>query len=399
MDIIVYPGKLQGDLTAIPSKSQAHRLLICAAFADRHTRIICKSTNKDIEATAQCLNALGATIQRTNEGYEVDPISTIADKPILNCNESGSTLRFMLPIVGAMGVNATFKLAGRLPQRPLSPLWEEMERMGCRLELTDSNTLQCTGKLHSGEYHIAGNVSSQFITGLLYAAALMEGTSVIHVEGKIESKPYIDMTCDALMQFGVHARPNSPVHGIQKFNSPGELTVEGDWSNSAFFLAANALGSNIHINGLNNESKQGDRACKVLFEDLKERILIDGTDIPDLIPILSVVASAKSGAEFINIGRLRLKESDRINTVGQMLNALGIPTTQGTDSLIVESGSFNSCTVDAANDHRIAMSAAIAATVSTGPVTILGADCIEKSYPDFWKEFEKLGGKYEQHIR
>ena len=169
MDITITPRKLRGSITAIPSKSQAHRLLICSAFADGPTKLICPDTNRDIEATADCLNALGAKITRTADGYLAEPITQVPETAVLNVCESGSTLRFMLPIAGALGVDATFRMAGRLPQRPLSPLWEEMERMGCSLSRPSENTIRCRGKLQPGDYSIDGSVSSQFITGLLFA--------------------------------------------------------------------------------------------------------------------------------------------------------------------------------------------------------------------------------------
>ena len=397
MDIRIIPGKLQGNITAIPSKSQAHRLLICAAFADRETMLICPDTNRDIEATADCLRALGANILRTDLGYLVKPIGLVPEAAILNCEESGSTLRFLLPIAGALGVDTTFRMAGRLPCRPLSPLWEEMERMGCRLSRPTENTIHCSGKLQAGEYRIAGGVSSQFITGLLFACALMDEKSHISVTGVLESRPYVDMTLDALRSFGRPVYDFSVSGGT--FASPGEITVEGDWSNAAFFLAAKALGSDITVENLNLKSSQGDMACAGLLEKLKAQATVACGDIPDLVPILSVAAAANRGATFTNIRRLRLKESDRVASVMAMLSALGCQAAATEDTLTVLPGKFQGGTVDACGDHRIAMSAAIAATVAQGPVTILGAECVSKSYPAFWEEYKRLGGQYELNIR
>ena len=397
MDIRIFPGKLQGNIAAIPSKSQAHRLLICAAFADRETMLICPDTNRDIEATAACLRALGADISRTDRGYLVKPIERVPESAILNCEESGSTLRFLLPVVGALGVDTTFQLAGRLPYRPLSPLWEEMERMGCRLSRPTETTIRCSGKLAPGEYQINGGVSSQFITGLLFACALMDGEIHISIVGTLESKPYVDMTLDALKLFGRSITDFSVTAGA--FVSPGEITVEGDWSNAAFFLAAKALGSDIIVSNLNYESSQGDMACAGLFADLEEHITVSCGDIPDLVPILSVVAAANCGATFENIRRLRLKESDRVASVIAMLEALGCQATATEDTLTVLPSKFLGGTVDACGDHRIAMAAAIAATVSHSPVTILGAECVSKSYPSFWEEYKRLGGQYELNLR
>ena len=398
MDITIHPGKLAGTVHAIPSKSHAHRLLICSAFADKETELICPQTNRDIEATVDCLNAIGANIRRTDLGYHIVPVSIIPESAVLNCAESGSTLRFMLPIIGALGIDATFLLAGRLPDRPLSPLWEQMEQMGCRLTRPSSNTLNCNGKLIAGTYTISGNVSSQFITGLLFAAALIEGNSRIDVVGKLESKPYVDMTADALQQFGVSIK-DYHITGSYPFSTPGQLSVEGDGSNAAFFLAAQALGSTLTVSGLSSDSKQGDKAIIENLEKLETHSTIDCADIPDLVPIMAVVAGVKCGAVFTNIARLRLKESDRVSAVSTMLQQLGAQTEVTEQTLTVYPAQYKGCTIDAVGDHRIAMAAAIAATVSADPVTILDAQCVEKSYPDFWNTYKELGGNYEQHIR
>lgn len=382
----------------IPSKSQAHRLLICAAFADKTTELICPETNRDIAATADCLSALGAKIIRSDSGYTVIPISDLPEAAVLNCCESGSTLRFLLPIAGALGISTVFKMEGRLSQRPLSPLWEEMERMGCELGWISKDELVLKGKLRPGDYDIDGGVSSQFITGLLYATSLLDGDSTIHITGKLESKPYVDMTQQALKQYGIIS-DGFHMKGGQTYHSPGKLTVEGDWSNGAFFLAAKHLGNEVEILNLDPNSSQGDRAAATLLPLLKDRVTIDASDIPDLIPILSVVAAANHGSEFTNIRRLRMKESDRVASTIAMLTALGGKAEATENTLTVYPARFHGGTVDAMNDHRIAMSAAIAATVADDSVTILGAECVKKSYPGFWDEYSRLGGNYEQYLR
>ena len=379
MDVTIIPGKLRGSVAAIPSKSQAHRLLICAAFADNETTLVCPDTNRDIEATVDCLNALGAQITRTDNGYLVRPMGTPPKSAVLNCCESGSTLRFMLPIVGALGVDATFQMAGRLPQRPLSPLWEEMERMGCILTRPTADTIRCQGRLRPGAYSIDGGVSSQFITGLLFALSLIDGESNLEVTGRTESKPYIRMTEKAMALFGA-----------PRYHSPGTVVVEGDWSNGAFWLGAKALGNPLEVTNLSPDSPQGDRAVFDLLSQLEENITIDASDIPDLVPILSIVAGAKKGAVFTNIRRLRIKESDRVASTIAMVEALGGKAEATGDTLTVFGTGFRGGTVDSVNDHRIAMSAAIASTVCREPVTILGAEAVKKSYPHFWEEFERL---------
>ena len=388
MNITITPGKLSGTVEAIPSKSMAHRMLICAAFCDRETELICPETSRDIQATVDCLNALGASVLPTASGYRVIPIKAVPEEASLHCGESGSTLRFLLPIVGALGVKATFHLEGRLPLRPLSPLWEELERMGCSLSRPTETTLLCTGKLRPGDYSIDGSVSSQFITGLLFGLALIEGETSLTVTGKTESRPYIDMTRHVLAQFDA---PN--------FHSPESVIVEGDWSNAAFWLAAKILGSDLTVTNLNPNSVQGDRAIEYLLSDLAENPTIDASDIPDLVPILAVVRACFRGATFSGIRRLRLKESDRVESTIAMLKALGGHAEATEDTLTVYPTGLTGGTVNAGNDHRIAMSAAIASTACHQKVTILGAECVNKSYPRFWEDFSRSGGKYELDLR
>ncbi len=398
MDITITPKKLSGTVTAIPSKSQAHRMLICAAFADRETVLACPETNRDIDATVQCLNALGADIARTEDGFAVSPVREVPKQALLPCQDSGSTLRFLLPVAGALGCKATFQMTGRLPQRPLSPLWEEMERMGCSLSRPTADTICCAGRLKAGLFQISGGVSSQFITGLLLACALIPGESKIEILDKLESAPYVTMTRNAMALFGKEVKGFSVNGG--PFRSPGWLTVEGDWSNAAFFLAAKALGSDINVLNLNPDSPQGDRACAELIPALVQgKQTICAADIPDLVPILAVVAAATHGAVFTDIARLRLKESDRVESVIAMLEALDGEASATEDTLTVAGTGLRGGAVDSRNDHRIAMAAAIAATVCTRPVTILSAECVEKSYPGFFEEYRKSGGSYEQYLR
>lgn len=398
MDITIYPGKLAGTVAAVPSKSQAHRLLICAAFSDEPTTIHCPDANQDIDATVNCLNAIGADISRTGFGYYVVPVKRIPSAAVMHCAESGSTLRFLLPVVCALGIDTTIHMSGRLPVRPLSPMWEELERMGCRLSRPTKNTIQTSGKLLPGEYTIAGNVSSQFITGLYFALSLLDGESCIHITGKIESAPYVKMTQDVLKLFGIEIC-DFKVQGSFPFQSPGEVNVEGDWSNAAFFLAAAGLGNRISVENLNMSSTQGDRAIASILTQDTENPVISAADIPDLVPILAVYFAANGGAVFTDIRRLRLKESDRVASVVNLLHALGIHAESDENILKVFGGSFTGGVVDSCVDHRIAMAAGIAATIASGPVTILGAECVAKSYPGFWQEYKRLGGKYEQHLR
>ena len=391
MDITIYPQKLNGRMQAIASKSQAHRVLICAALSDNDTIIYCPDTNRDIEATVSCLNSIGASIKRTDDGYAVSPIRTPARSAQIHCGESGSTLRFMLPIVGALGIDTTIHMEGRLPNRPLSPLWEEMERMGCILSRPTATTIRSTGKLRPGTYSIDGGVSSQYITGLLLALPLIVGNSTVEVTGTLQSESYVKLTKQVIDMFR-----NSETSA---YHSPGYIQIEGDWSNGAFVVAANNFSNTIEIDGLNEGSVQGDRVCVDLINKLSEKIEIDAADIPDLVPILAVTAACKKGAIFTNIARLRLKESDRVQSVISLLTALGASAQATENTLEVFPAPFGTCEINSYNDHRIAMSGAIAATCASGPVTIKNAQCVEKSYPIFWEVYKQLGGQYEQHIR
>ncbi len=399
MNVTIYPEKLRGTLEINPSKSQAHRLMILAAFGDRPTRLLCGQTNRDMDATAGCLQALGAEVEKGEGYFLVTPAAHIPREATLNCRDSGSTLRFLLPVAAALGVDARFQMEGRLPQRPLSPLWEEMERKGCRLSRTGESTLRCTGKLTPGVFTLDGGVSSQFVTGLLLAAVLMDGKTTVQIQGKLQSRPYVDMTVQALDLFGVECR-NLTVQGGGKLRSPGDFTVEGDWSTAAFFLAANALGSDVVISGLKVDSAQGDRAASSLLPALRNgRQTISLADIPDLAPALAVTAACCHGGVFTQIRRLRLKESDRVESILRMIRALGGRAEAGEDTMTVEGTGLIGGTVDPGKDHRIAMAAAIAATACREPVTVLGAECAEKSYPRFFEEYRRLGGNYEQLLR
>ena len=226
----------------------------------------------------------------------------------------------------------------------------------------------------------------------------MQEQCTLTVNGKLESKPYVDMTLEALRQFGVESE-GLAIKPNQRLRSPGTLTVEGDWSNGAFFLAAQRIGSQLTVTGLNPCSSQGDRQVQKILETIDSDPVIDAANIPDLVPILSIAAACFRGAVFTNIPRLRLKESDRVSTVVHMLQALGADAEATDNTLRVYPGEFHSCLIDSHGDHRIAMSAAVAATAAAGPVIIRGADCVAKSYPSFWDDYSRLGGLYEQYIR
>lgn len=385
---------LSGIIAAIPSKSAAHRLYICAALAEGTTEISCQGTSKDIEATRACLAAM------KNGEF------------LLPCGESGSTLRFLLPVAAALGLEADFLMEGRLPERPLAPLDAQLQAHGVTLSRPRRDLLHVSGKLTPGDFVLPGNVSSQYISGLLFALPLLDGPSTLTVTGKVESAPYIAMTLDALQQFCVRPTIKENVYAIAPtaYRSPGTAVVEGDWSNAAFWLCAGALAGPVTVTGLDPDSLQGDKAVMDILRQFGAKteqsgdsctvspgtlraIDIDAAAIPDLVPVLSIVAAAAEGTTRIrNAGRLRIKESDRLKTVCAMLQQLGADAAETADGLIIHGGKpLTGGTVDSANDHRIAMAAAVASTLCH--VTVEGAEAVGKSYPKFWNDLDMLRSK------
>ncbi|MBQ3575748.1 MAG: 3-phosphoshikimate 1-carboxyvinyltransferase, partial [Clostridia bacterium] len=337
----ISPRILSGKIAAIPSKSAAHRLLICAAFADRETFLKIGATNADIEDTIRCLNAFGADIRWENGGIRVRP-GKIVSECTADCGESGSTLRFLLPVAGALGIDARFKMHGRLPERPIFPLDRELMSGGCTLSRPENDILRIEGRLSPGTYTLPGNVSSQYITGMLFALTLTGGESTLEITGNTESAAYIDMTLAAMDRFS--AKPEKTASGYRitgkKFASPGEIAVEGDWSNAAFWLCAAKIGkSAIEMSGLDPLSTQGDRRIAeelVGMASAEGEYVIDASGIPDLVPAIAAYASLKPGrTRFIHAERLRIKESDRLATVAGTLNALGACVQETADGLII----------------------------------------------------------------
>ena len=402
-----------GKISAIASKSVAHRLLICASFADKPSLIRCEQLNDDINATIDCLCALGASIRICKPYIEVTPISALNKKAILPCNESGSTLRFLLPVCASLNGEFTFEMRGRLSERPLAPLDAVLISHGAKIEKIESDKLCVSGSLSGNAYEIAGNVSSQFITGLLLALSISKAKSTVEITGNLESAPYVDITLDALMQFGVEITKKGSVFYIPavSLSAPKELSVEGDWSNAAFPLALGIIGGGeISVIGLDLSSKQGDKKIIELLREFGGEIYqsgssltarhsalhgikIDASQIPDLVPILATVASVAQGETLIyGASRLRLKESDRLMSITHVLSTLGADIRETEDGLIIKGKKeLNGGSVDSFGDHRIAMSVAVASTVCSSPVILDGAEASNKSYPDFWRDIETLG--------
>lgn len=383
-------------INIIPSKSDAHRALICAALSEKPCQVLCQAESKDITATRKCLDAVA-------DGREE-----------MYCGESGSTLRFLLPVMGALGHKASFYPEGRLPERPLSPLYEELAAHGCQMSPQGSVPFTIEGQLTSGTYHIPGDVSSQYISGLLFALPILTGDSRIVVKGVLQSKSYVDMTIKALRDFGVEIAETAEgylIPGGQVYRGPETYQVEGDWSNGCFWLAAGALlTKGICVSGLDANSLQGDKQILEILaqfgavvnieeEGITVRggtlkgIRIDAGQIPDMVPALAVVAAAATGTtKIVNAERLRIKESDRLQTVTQVLKKLGADIEELPAGLVIRgTGTLSGGQVDSYNDHRIAMMTGIASILSTGVVSLIGADAVNKSYPGFWADLKALG--------
>lgn len=402
MNITIFPNDaLCGTLKAVPSKSFAHRALICAALADNPTKLNNLFYSEDILATIDCLTALGARFENGTV-YPIERNNKASMPCELNCRESGSTLRFMLPLSLALGGNFQFKMAGRLPNRPLEPLYGELVKMGCTLGKQGENPFCASGKLKRGIYTLPGNVSSQFITGLLLSLPLLDGDSEIRIEGKLESAPYVAITRSVLQNFGIKIEFENNtffVSGGQVFHSPEDYTIEGDWSNAAFWLCADKLSSGkITCAGLNKLSVQGDRQIIDILNRMPCEI--DASDIPDLIPVISAVAAVTEGKTVIyNAKRLIIKESNRLKAIFELLSALGADITLTDDGLIICGKPYlNGGTVDSFNDHRMAMTAAIASLKCKNQVTVTRAEAVKKSYPDFWNDFKALGGNIKEEL-
>jgi len=412
MNVTLRPGPLCGEISAPASKSQAHRLLICAALSQRPVTLHLDGSSNDIEATARCLEALGASMERSGHSICVTPGRPGEDDALIFCGESGSTLRFLLPVVGALGARAIFCREGRLPERPLAPFDAVLAAHGMALR-EDGAHLLASGRLLPGDFELPGDISSQYSSGLLFALPLLSGESRIRIRGAVQSAGYIDLTLDALRLAGVEVFPEPGgfrVPGGQRYQLPRTCAVEGDWSNAAFFLCMGALSrAGVRVSGLRPDSRQGDRAVldilarfgaeitpqpdgAVVRRGRLKGVPIDAGQIPDLVPPLAALAALCEGETVItNAARLRLKESDRLATTAQLLRSLGADADERPDGLVIRGAAqLPGGTADTCGDHRIAMAAAVLACGCAGPVTIRGAECADKSYPRFWADLGKL---------
>lgn len=427
--LVITPNSLKGEVVIPSSKSIGHREIICSGLASGKSIIDNISISKDIEATIEGLKSFGAKINEVPSKFQrryafsiegTDGKINLKNK-IIDCKESGSTLRFLIPLGILSNEKIIFTGSGKLIERPLDPYFEifnekriEYKTFSDKINLP----LEINGKLKSGVYSLVGNISSQFISGLLFALPLCDGDSVIEITTKLESESYINLTLDALKKYGIEIINENHkryiIKGNQKYKNI-ETSVEGDYSQGAFWLVAGALSENIKSIGLGFDSIQGDQKIVDILKNMNVNLkiseneiismesktrgtIIDGSDCPDIIPILTVLASLSEGVtKIINSERLRYKECDRLTAIATELNKIGADIQELSDGLIINGKkSLKGGEVSCWNDHRIAMSLAIASIKCSEKLILRGTECVEKSYPEFWKDFVNLGGKIEE---
>lgn len=414
-DVKFSPFVPNGTVNVPPSKSDVHRAIICAAMANGVSRISPVDLSNDIKATIGCIKALGADAVLENNVLTVDGTNMYKNKTaLLDCGESGSTLRFFIPIAAVGNINATFVGKGKLPQRPIGIFTEALPKAGTVCKTEGGLPLEIKGQLKSGIFEIPGNVSSQFITGLLLALPILEGDSEIVLTSPLESVGYIAMTIRTMKQFGVNIQATEKgwhIKGGQSYKTC-DYTTDGDWSQAAFFMVLGAVSGKVTVKGVAKDSTQGDKKCAEILArfgakvtqldnevtvekgELKA-ITIDASQIPDLVPVLSVCAAFAEGTtKIINAERLRIKECDRLKATAELLNNLGGKVKELSDGLeITGVSSLKGGNVNGYNDHRIVMSAAVCAARSDEDITATFAMSINKSYPDFYIDYNSIGGK------
>ncbi len=413
--IKLHPGRLSGVLSVPPSKSVAHRAIICAALAKEESVVSPVDVSDDMRATLQCMTALGAHWVREGDNLRIcGQAFTPAQHPHMDCLESGSTLRFVIPLTLALTGGGTFLTKGRLKERPLGPFEAVFAPLGITLAKTDSG-FDAKGQLAPGRYELPGDVSSQFITGLLLALPLLQGDSEIKLTTAMESEGYVQLTLDAMEGFGVTTKRPAPdwfvIPGGQRYKARS-CHVEGDYSQAAVMLCAGALGSSVSIKGLNPDSRQGDKAVIDLLQkmgasysadggvcsmhaDRLRGTIIDGSQIPDVLPMLALVMSLAQGESRIeNAGRLRIKECDRLEATVMELSKLGAKIRAEGDTIFISGQEHLSggTTVHSRDDHRMAMMLSIAALHCIEPVVLENPACVTKSWPSYWDDYLALGG-------
>lgn len=396
MKVKILPSKTSGEVSAPPSKSFAHRYLIGSVLSCGKCVIKNIADSDDISATLSCIEQLGGSV--TKDGNIVTIIPTNEkqiENAVFDCKESGSTLRFFIPVVLATGAkNCTFLGSERLLARGIKEYEKLFENSDVTIK-SDEKSIEVNGTLSAGNYEISGEVSSQYTTGMLFALSVLDGKSTLKITGNAESRAYVDMTIKVLKDFGADiAEPEKnffEINGKGRL-SPGEFTVEGDWSNAAFLIALSRLAGTISVSGLNENSVQGDKICIEAFETLDgENAEIDLKDCPDLAPILFTYAAYKNGGKFINTRRLRVKESDRANVMAEELKKFGANVKVYENSVEIEKTQLKPPIVPLCghNDHRIVMALSVLAAVFGAEID--GAEAVNKSYPDFFRVIKKAG--------
>ena len=414
---IIKADKLVGELSPPPSKSVLHRYIIASSLAKGISKIENISFSEDIIATIEAMKKLGAKIEQKDNYLLIDGSDTfknLNENIEIDCNESGSTLRFLFPLSIVKENKVLFKGRGKLFKRPMTPYFENFEKFKIKHSYIDENVILLEGQLKAGIYEIDGNISSQFITGLLFSLPLLDGESKIIINGKLESSNYIDISLDCLNKFGIKIINNSYQEFIIEGNQGykvGNYRTEADYSQAAFFLVANAIGSKIKINDLSEDSLQGDKKIIDYISEIdnwnfKDTLVLDGSETPDIIPILSLKAAVSGKKiEIVNIERLRIKESDRLKATVEELSKLNFDLIEKKDSILINSRenfevnkNEKVVSLSAHSDHRIAMMIAIAATCYDGEILLDNLDCVKKSYPNFWEVFLSLGGKIYEYL-
>ena len=414
---IIKVDKLVGELSPPPSKSVLHRYIIASSLAKGISKIENISFSEDIIATIEAMKKLGAKIEQKDNYLLIDGSDTfknLNENIEIDCNESGSTLRFLFPLSIVKENKVLFKGRGKLFKRPMTPYFKNFEKFKIKHSYIDENAILLEGQLKAGIYEIDGNISSQFITGLLFSLPLLDGESKIIINGKLESSNYIDISLDCLSKFGIKIINNSYqefiIEGNQSYRA-GNYRTEADYSQAAFFLVANAIGSKIKINDLSEDSLQGDKKIIDYISEIdnwnsKDTLVLDGSETPDIIPILSLKAAVSGKKiEIVNVERLRIKESDRLKATVEELSKLNFDLIEKKDSILINSRedlkankNEKIVSLSAHSDHRIAMMIAIATTCYDGEILLDNLDCVKKSYPNFWEVFLSLGGKIYEYL-
>lgn len=405
---------LKGTVLVPPSKSFSHRAVICAALSGEECLISPLVFSQDVLATIDGMKSLGAEIEFFENGIKIKGFKRPSEEVFVDCFDSGSTLRFLIPVAAALGIKTVFKRSESLAKRPIKVLLDALEKAGVKSEIGEDFSLKISGKINPGEFSLSGDVSSQFVSGLLMVLPMLEKSSKIALTSRIESSGYIEITAEVMKKFGVLTEKTENgfiIKENQKYK-PLDYTVEGDWSQAAFFMAMGALGGSVGVKGLNKNSCQADKMIFNFLENFGANISwdknevkvnksklkavnIDAAEVPDLVPVLAVLAANAEGETRIkNVRRLRFKECDRLSAISEELAKIGVKIEASENELKITGGkNYSGCEVSSHNDHRIAMALTVMASCVEGNITILNSECVKKSYPEFFKDYNLLGGE------